>query len=152
MRADGQIDYVEFPALNLLRIARFYNNAFGWAFETLSPHYVAFDSQGLDGGFSSNPRFAPAKPRVVLYAEDLESMERRVRMAGGHITQEIFNYKGGRRFHFLDPSANELGVWSANHGMLHSVSRDGYRAGPGRYRLERPGEPPADMSGPSIAP
>ena len=32
--------------------------------------------------------------------------------AGGHITQEPFEFPGGRRFHFKDPSGNELAVWS----------------------------------------
>ena len=32
-------------------------------------------------------------------------------MAGGHIVQEIFKFPGGRRFHFTDPSGNELAVW-----------------------------------------
>ena len=52
------------------------------------------------------------KPMVVLYANDLEAMLDKVRAAGGVITRAIFSFPGGRRFHFLDPSGNELGVWS----------------------------------------
>lgn len=36
-----------------------------------------------------------------------------VREAGGTITQDIFDFSGGRRFHFTEPSGNELAVWSA---------------------------------------
>ncbi|NNF07767.1 MAG: VOC family protein, partial [Candidatus Eisenbacteria bacterium] len=36
----------------------------------------------------------------------------RVVAAGGQICREIFEFPGGRRFHFLDPSGNELAVWS----------------------------------------
>jgi predicted enzyme related to lactoylglutathione lyase len=32
--------------------------------------------------------------------------------AGGVITQAPFEFPGGRRFHFRDPSGNELAVWS----------------------------------------
>jgi predicted enzyme related to lactoylglutathione lyase len=28
------------------------------------------------------------------------------------ITREIFSFPGGRRFHFRDPSGNELAIWS----------------------------------------
>lgn len=36
----------------------------------------------------------------------------KVRKAGGHIVKEPFTFPGGRRFHFGDPSGNELAVWS----------------------------------------
>jgi predicted enzyme related to lactoylglutathione lyase len=49
---------------------------------------------------------------VVIYAADLESQERRVKQAGGTIVRPIFSFPGGRRFHFTDPSGNELAVWS----------------------------------------
>jgi predicted enzyme related to lactoylglutathione lyase len=40
-------------------------------------------------------------------------MEARVRKAGGKIVKPIFSFPGGRRFHFTDPSGNELAVWGA---------------------------------------
>ncbi|MGW8284043.1 MAG: VOC family protein, partial [Gemmatimonadota bacterium] len=49
---------------------------------------------------------------VVLYSTDLEGIENDIREHGGRIVQEIFEFPGGRRFHFLDPSGNELAVWS----------------------------------------
>jgi predicted enzyme related to lactoylglutathione lyase len=112
MRQDGKIDYVEFPAADLSEIKRFYGEAFGWDFQDYGPSYVAFEGQGTDGGFSSDPAEAPAKPIVVLFAHDLEAIQRRIRAAGGVITRPIFSFPGGRRFHFRDPSGNELGVWS----------------------------------------
>jgi hypothetical protein len=30
----------------------------------------------------------------------------------GNDMSRIFSFPGGRRFHFLDPSGNELAVWS----------------------------------------
>lgn len=35
-----------------------------------------------------------------------------VRAAGGKVVQVPFAFLGGRRFHHLDPSGNELAVWS----------------------------------------
>ena len=49
---------------------------------------------------------------VVIYAIDLEAVQATVRRNGGKIVKEIFEFPGGQRFHFTDPSGNELAVWS----------------------------------------
>jgi len=48
----------------------------------------------------------------VIYADDLEEAQAKVVEAGGIVTRAIFSFPGGRRFHFADPSGNELAVWS----------------------------------------
>ena len=53
-------------------------------------------------------------PLVILYSDDLEASLAAVRSAGGTIVQEPFSFPGGRRFHFRDPSGNELAVWSSH--------------------------------------
>ncbi|THD82074.1 MAG: VOC family protein [Phenylobacterium sp.] len=111
MRQDGKIDYVEFPAGDLVPLKRFYSEAFGWTFTDYGPTYAAI-GEGLDGGFQADAAALPAAPLVILYARDLEAMEARVRAAGGAIVRPIFAFPGGRRFHFTDPSGNELAVWS----------------------------------------
>jgi uncharacterized protein len=50
---------------------------------------------------------------VILYADDLEDVQRRIESAGGRVAKPIFSFPGGRRFHFLDPDGYELAVWSA---------------------------------------
>jgi len=50
----------------------------------------------------------------ILYSTDLEAIEARVRLHGGHIARDTFDFPGGRRFHFSDPSGNELAVWTDN--------------------------------------
>jgi len=110
MREDGKIDYVEFPGTDLPATKAFYGAAFGWTFTDYGPHYAAFEGEGTDGGFAAEG--APAKPLVVLYARDLEAVEAKVRGAGAEIVKPIFAFPGGRRFHFRDPSGNELAVWS----------------------------------------
>ncbi|HEU0011118.1 MAG TPA: VOC family protein, partial [Verrucomicrobiae bacterium] len=32
--------------------------------------------------------------------------------AGGKISKEIVSFPGGRRFQYIDPAGNQLGVWS----------------------------------------
>ncbi len=109
MRQDGKIDYVEFPGGDLAASKRFYGEAFGWAFIDYGPEYSAFD-EGLEGGFDQNTD--AKKTLVILYAQNLEAMAERIKMAGGTITQEIYSFPGGRRFHFRDPAGNDLAVWS----------------------------------------
>jgi predicted enzyme related to lactoylglutathione lyase len=51
-------------------------------------------------------------PLVILYSDDLDATLAKVRDAGGQIVTEPFEFPGGRRFQFLDPSGNELAVWA----------------------------------------
>jgi hypothetical protein len=111
MREDGKVDYVEFPGGDLIPLKTFYRDAFGWTFTDYGPSYAAFQ-EGLDGGFQADAAEQLTAPLVVLYARDLEAMEAKVRAAGGRITRPIFSFPGGRRFHFADPTGNELAVWS----------------------------------------
>jgi hypothetical protein len=110
MREDGKIDYVEMPAGDLPATKAFYASAFGWSFTDYGPTYAAMN-EGLDGGFNADPADAVKTPLVVLYAHDLEAMAAKVAAAGGTIVRPIFSFPGGRRFHFSDPSGNELAVW-----------------------------------------
>ena len=108
------IDYVEFPANDLGAAKEFYSAAFGWRFNDYGPGYAGFVYAGAEcesGGISSDPSHTPA-PLAILYSDNLESSEQRVKEAGGTITKPIFSFPGGRRFHFADTSGNELAVWS----------------------------------------
>jgi predicted enzyme related to lactoylglutathione lyase len=109
---DRRIDYIEFPATSIPEAKRFYSSVFGWTFEDYGPDYASFADGRLSGGFQTAARGQSGGPLVVIYAVDLEAMERKVRQAGGVITQAIFSFPGGRRFHFTDPSGNQLAVWS----------------------------------------
>jgi predicted enzyme related to lactoylglutathione lyase len=111
MSQTAQIDYVEFPGGDLVATKRFYEAAFGWSFTDYGPAYAAFD-EGVDGGFNADAADQSKAPLVILYADDLEAMEAQVRAAGGEIVRGPYDFPGGRRFHFRDPSGNELAVWS----------------------------------------
>ena len=111
MREDGKIDYVEMPGVDMGALKGFYQAAFGWSFTDYGPDYAAYN-EGLDGGFDGDPATRQNKPLVVLFAHDLDAMAAKVQTAGGAIVRPIFSFPGGRRFHFTDPSGNELAVWS----------------------------------------
>jgi uncharacterized protein len=109
---DLRIDYIEFSVTSVADARRFYTEAFGWKFEDYGPDYTSFHDGRLGGGFRTAETVAAGGPLVVLYATDLTAAEARVRHAGGPIVREAFSFPGGRRFHFADPSGNELAVWS----------------------------------------
>jgi uncharacterized protein len=109
---DRRVDYVEFGATDLERTRRFYEHVFGWKFEDYGPHYSSFQDGRLSGGFTRDAPVRPANPLVVIYAVRLEEVEEKIRSEGGKIAREIYEFPGGRRFHFKDPSGNELAVWT----------------------------------------
>ncbi|WP_299531659.1 VOC family protein [Ulvibacterium sp.] len=109
---DSHINYVEFKARDLEEIKEFYKASFGWTFTDYGPTYTAFSDSGLEGGFEKTNTEIVNGALIVLYHTDLDFIKNRIREAGGKITKDIFSFPGGRRFHFADPSENELAVWS----------------------------------------
>jgi len=114
------LDYVEFGVTDLHAAKAFYGSAFGWTFNDYGPGpaYVGIRGVGTDedaevGGFRVDEMVTRGGPLVLLYSSDLESSVRAVRSAGGEVVEEPYDFPGGRRFHFRDPSGNELGVWAA---------------------------------------
>lgn len=112
MERDRRIDYIELPATDIAGTKRFYVDAFGWKFTDYGPDYTSFEDGRLAGGFTKDGKVAKGGPLVVIYADNLEAVEAKVRQAGATIVKPIFSFPGGRRFHFSDPSGNELAVWS----------------------------------------
>ena len=115
MNAHEKLNYVEFPAAELPATKAFFEAAFGWTFVDYGPEYTAFAGQGLDGGFfkaDKASRTANGAALLVFYSRDLEATLQKVLSAGGTIAQPIFDFPGGRRFHFTEPSGNEFAVWS----------------------------------------
>ncbi|MFQ5630064.1 MAG: VOC family protein [bacterium] len=109
---NNRIDYIEFPAKDIEETKRFWGLVFGWDFIDYGPDYVSFYDGRLAGGFCKAPNTGTGGPLVVLYATQLESIRAKIKDAGGEIVKEIFDFPGGRRFHFTDPSGNEAAVWS----------------------------------------
>jgi predicted enzyme related to lactoylglutathione lyase len=109
---DRRIDYVEFRTTNMSETKRFYSGVFGWQFTDYGPDYTSFNDGRLSGGFWAASEVAAGGPLVVLYAANLEDIEAQIREYGGRIARETFEFPGGRRFHFVDPSGNELAVWT----------------------------------------
>ena len=109
---DNHINYVEFKAKDLEKIKEFYSASFDWTFTDYGPTYTAFSESGLEGGFEKTENGIVNGALIVLYHKNLDLIRNKIIDAGGKITKDIFSFPGGRRFHFVDPSENELAVWS----------------------------------------
>lgn len=117
MNQHNSINYVELAAKDLTASKAFFSEAFDWDFVDYGSEYCAFDpaTSGLDGGFYQADLASSAAnggALVVLYSKQLEETQNKVVDAGGTIVKPIFSFPGGRRFHFTEPSGNELAVWS----------------------------------------
>ena len=109
---DRRIDYIEMAATSIDATKRFYQDVFGWKFTDYGPEYTSFEDGRLTGGFYSAESVRIGTVLIVIFAIDLAAAEERVRAAGGKIVRPVYDFPGGRRFHFADPSGNELAVWS----------------------------------------
>jgi len=109
---DRRIDYIEMPATDIAATRRFYEKAFGWKFTDYGPGYTSFEDGRMAGGFTTERAPSLGGALVVLFTLDIGEAERRVQAAGGNVVKPTFSFPGGRRFHFTDPSGNELAVWT----------------------------------------
>jgi predicted enzyme related to lactoylglutathione lyase len=115
MNEHEKVNYIELPAKDLPATKNFFKQVFKWSFQDFGPEYTSFSNQGIDGGFfksdlSSSTNNGAAL--IVFYSKDLEETLSKVEDANGVIVKPIFNFPGGRRFHFTEPSGNEFAAWS----------------------------------------
>jgi uncharacterized protein len=107
----ARLDYVELPATEIPATRKFYEQAFGWSLTEFAPTYAATTTGDTDIGLDADSADKPKAPLPVIQVKDLETALAEVERAGGTILRPIFPFPGGRRFHFRDPSGNELAVW-----------------------------------------
>ena len=111
----NRVNYFEFPASDVPAMKAFYGTVFGWSFTDWGDGYAEIVGAGVSGGIDGEGRVAtaPGGPQIMIYSDDLDAALAKVREAGGTIFIDPFDFPGGRRFHFRDPSANEVAVWTA---------------------------------------
>jgi predicted enzyme related to lactoylglutathione lyase len=114
MREENRIDYVEIPVTDLKKTRAFFSALFDWSFQEWGDEYMSFSDGRLDGGFRRSEQAAPSSGvLVVFFSENLERDVERVQELGASISEPIFPFPGGRRFHFVDPVGTEYAIWSA---------------------------------------
>jgi len=111
---NNSINYIEFPMTRKDETKAFYSQVFRWEFTDWGEDYISFSGASVDGGFDATAGVSVNKPGVlvVLYAKDLNKKLEEIKIAGGEIVKPIYEFPGGKRFHFRDPNGNELAVWS----------------------------------------
>jgi predicted enzyme related to lactoylglutathione lyase len=106
-----KIGYIELPAGDVAALKAFYGALFGWTFHDFGDDYAAVDGAGVEAGFNGDAASKSQAPLVMIESRDIAATQAKVLEAGGRITQAIFAYPGGRRFHFVDPGGNEMAVF-----------------------------------------
>lgn len=115
-RQHHSIDYVELAAPDLDASKAFYSGVFGWSFNDYGSDYAGIRDAGGEGevgGLDRRQTAGSGVPLVIIYSDALDATLAAVSTSGGRITQEPYEFPGGRRFHFTDPGGNELAVWAS---------------------------------------
>lgn len=117
MPSHEKLDYLEFPTRDPAASKAFFSAVFGWTFTDYGPNYVSFarTEAGMDGGFfraDTVARTDRGSSLAVFYSARIDETLAKVVAAGGEVRQPIFDFPGGRRFHFAEPGGSEFAVWS----------------------------------------
>lgn len=116
------IDYIELPCADLDLTKAFYTSVFQWEWVDYGPTYAASTSTGIEVALNEQATIGPPHPPrsenaigpfVLFQTADLEAVEAAIRSAGGDIVSPSYEYPGGHRLHFADPSGNILGVYQS---------------------------------------
>ncbi|MGI9271004.1 MAG: VOC family protein [Woeseiaceae bacterium] len=114
MNVEKRIDYVEIPVTDPAKAREFFSALFGWEFQEWGDDYLSFNDGRLECGLRRSEEPAPASGvLLIFYGDDLRREMARITELGGTISQDIFEFPGGSRFHFLDPVGNEYAMWTA---------------------------------------
>lgn len=124
--------HFEIPYGDRDRIAKFYEQTFGWTMNKLGPemgnYVVAMTSDkdgpkghrgAIDGGFYERKADWPDQyPSVVIAVEDVKAAMRKVKEAGGEVLGEPMQIPGvGEYVSFRDTEGNRLSLLQPQPGM-----------------------------------
>ncbi len=104
----ARLNYLELPVADTARAKAFYGAVFAWTFSDYGPTYAATTTGDTDVGFQADDAEKSAAALPVIQVSDIAAASTAVESAGGRVTVPIFDFPGGRRFHFVDPDGHEL--------------------------------------------
>ena len=113
MSKHNQIELIEFPVKSpeqLKHTRDFFSTVFEWKYMDWGETYSDTTESGTSSGVNADK--SASMPLTVIYSSDLEKTKELVVKNGGKVITEIYSFPGGRRFHFTEPTGNELAVWS----------------------------------------
>ena len=101
-------NFIELPTSDLAKSQAFFEQVFGMNMTKFGPTYACTLTGDVDIGLQADQSETTKAPLPVIAVTNLEATLAAVTASGAAITKPIFGFPGGRRFHFLDPSGNEL--------------------------------------------
>lgn len=132
----GQLGYVQLPAADITRAARFYTSIFGWR---TAPPASGFEAPGLIGQWVEDRPVAPvdAGPMLWLVVDDIDETLRQVPENGGEVLEPP-SLDGGERWlaTVKDSAGNSIGL--VQLGSRRMPSRVGAAAPPVTAPAVRP--------------
>lgn len=115
----GKICYIEIPATDIARSAKFYSSVFGWSVRSRGDGSTAFDDGvGQVSGTWVLDRPPASEPGLMVHImiPDAAAIEKAIVAAGGAIVQPA-DLKAETVFgHFSDPAGNVLGFYQHSEG------------------------------------
>lgn len=111
---NGKICYLELPATDIARSAKFYQKTFGWNVRTRANGSVAFDdTTGQVSGSWIIGRPTAAAPGILFYimVDSVEASVAAVVKHGGEIVQKIGLDAPEITARFRDPGGNIIGLY-----------------------------------------
>ncbi|QJW93595.1 VOC family protein [Frigoriglobus tundricola] len=107
-------NFIELPTRDLASSQVFFEQVFGMKMTGFGPTYACTLTGDVDIGLQADQAEVTLAPLPVIDVNDLEATLAAVTAAGAPVTKAIFSFPGGRRFHFRDPSGNELAAMQAD--------------------------------------
>jgi predicted enzyme related to lactoylglutathione lyase len=111
---NGKICYIEIPAVNVQRSARFYEQVFGWRTRERGDGHLAFDdTTGQVSGSWVVGRPPSPQPGLLLYimVDSVAAAAEAVIAHGGDIVQPVGADAPEITARFSDPAGNVIGLY-----------------------------------------
>lgn len=107
--------YAEFSAANLERAKSFYNEIFGWEFDSINENYTSFQTDGIGGGLSKVEKIKTGGPIVYIQVRDIDATLEVIGRKGGRtiVSKTKISDEHGFFAHFNDSEGNVMGLWTA---------------------------------------
>jgi len=109
-----KVMHVEIPAADKEAAGQFYQQVFGWEYETMTEPvpYTVFRSGNLGGGFVDLDKVKPGEVLVYIDSSDIDADLAQIRQAGGQTVVPKMEVPGiGWLAVFTDPTGNRLALW-----------------------------------------
>ena len=108
------IDYFEIPVPSAAKTSAFFARAFGFGALAYGDDYIEVRDAGVLGGLNGDAGDKSAAPLIGIRTDDIAAAEKAIIAAGGTITKPAYEYPGGKRLFFREPSGAELLVYQPN--------------------------------------